>query len=496
MEFINCLQDTSNITRTANGLKAYKSTLNANLDFFSSISSLRNIETKKITQDYSECLKEDKLLAFKLAFYARSIRHLGQGERKLARKLYAYLANNETDSMLKNMHLIPYYGRFDDLYALDGTLLEKEMYRFMYEQAINDLNSTSPSLLGKWLISANTKSNKKSLGIKTAKYFAYFKTNNEQLLHEVSKGTLNTILKDYRKLLTTLRKKINILETKLCSQDYQSIDFSKVPSMAMLRYCSTFTRNANEQYEAYLEQVRQGKAKINTQTLTPYDIFSKIECAYSASLETLWKNLPDYVNGGFNTLVVADTSGSMEGKPMDVALSLAIYFAEHNYGPYHNKMITFSRNPHYVTFSDDDNLLEKYRKIPEYVENTNINKVFKLILNTAIENNLKDEDLPRKVLIISDMQFDACTIKNKDYYTELKAMFAKYNYTLPELIFWNVSEFDYCGKYQVKYDTKGAILISGMNPSLFESIMKSVDVTPLKFMNEVLNNPYFDLIQI
>lgn len=496
MSIVDYLQNQNNVVKNSKGLLAYQSTNSSLLDMFSSISSFsRASNSSKVTSLFANCLAEDKLLAFKLAFYIRDFRKLGQGERNLARKLYKFLATIEPKSFAKNIYLIPFYGRYDDLYALVGTPLEKEMFKYMYDTLINDLNSEYPSLLGKWLISANLKSTKFHLGVKTAKYFAYFSTNDEKMLGHLDSRKLNNICKDYRLLVTKLRKKIDILETKLCSKDYENIDFSKIPSKALMQYSSFFNNKLNEKYSEYLLNVEKNKVNINVKTLTPYEIIRKIRKNNSPDLELMWQNLPDYVNGSFDTLVVADTSGSMVGKPLDVALSLAIYFAEHNKGIWHNKMITFSAKPSFISFKGDS-LYSKVCSIPCINENTNIESVFKLILNTAIQNKLAPDQLPKKVIIISDMQFDNCKTKKKDYFNYLKEKYSSNGYELPQLVFWDVSQNNYRGKYYVSYNTEGALLLSGINPNIFDSLMKSIEPNPLEYMQEVLNDPYFDQISI
>ncbi len=483
-----------NVSFTANGMPALGSTTSDVLDFFSTISTMRQKQVHQIETSYQKAINENFALAIKLAFYTRSIRNLGQGERNVGRILFKYLANNYSDIILNNFDNIPYYGRFDDFYTFVGTKLEKEAFKYLYEQIKADLNEEYPSLCAKWLISANLKTTKKKYGILTAKYFMYFETNDEKYLNHLNQIELGEVLKKYRQTLSLLRKKINIVEQKLCAKDYD-IDFAKLPSLALFRYTSLFMKHCPNEFSKYLEEVREGKTNINTSSLIPYDIVNKINSNNRLEMQTLWENIPDYVNGKFTTLVVADTSGSMAGKPLAVALSLAIYFAEHNIGVWHNKFITFASKPSFITLKGKD-LYSNLQAIPTIIDNTNIERMFNLILNTAIVNKLTDADMPKEIIIISDMQFDDCVMRGKNYLEHLKIKFSQHNYTLPKIIFWNVSMYNYDANFHANKDDNGVLMLSGLSPTIFNSLLKSEEINPYKWMLEVLNDPYFARIKI
>lgn len=468
------------------GLNNEKS-LNANLNFFSNFGNLKRMDNKQLFVTFEQCLKEDQLLALKMIFYFRSVRKIGLGDRPLPAKLLRYLANNYTYIVIKNLPLIPYYGRFDDLYALDGTKVEKEMYFFLYTKAMEDLQNDKPSLLGKWLISANTKSRKMFLGIKTAKYFAYFKTNDKKCLGVLKRHQLNPILKEYRQLLTTLRKKINVLETHLCQKEYDCINFNNLTNIAKNRYANTFKRIMGNDY---LKLLKEEMPK----TLTTYDLVKSFCKDTPLITEQRYQMLPYYKGNGDNLVVIKDVNGSADINP---ALSLAIYLADHNQGFYYHKVLTYKNNKLcFLSFNDGDSFLNKYTSLPNVKKSLNINSVLKFILNNAIENNLKNDELPKRILFLFETRFADCFIKEENYDQHLRTMFENYQYTLPEIVFWNTATHCHEGRLQVKQEAKGITLIRGINATIFESIMKSADVTPLNYMNEVLNNPYFDLVQI
>ena len=302
-------------------------------------------------------------------------------------------------------------------------------------------------------------------------------------------------LKDYRKALTKLRAKLRIIENNLRENDY-TFDYSKQPSRAMLKYRKAFIRNDNERYLAFLNDVAEGRTEIHTGTLTPYDIImpiftrGMIDDNERKSLNTTWNALEDFTRGE-NALAVVDGSGSMYGGmvvyPIAVAVSLGIYFAEHNKGEYHNHFITFSATPQLVQIKGAD-IVEKVNYCASFneVANTNIQAVFELILNTAMKHNIPQSEMPSALYIISDMEFDFCTynadMTNFEY---AKKIFADNGYTLPQVIFWNVDSRN--TQQPVTMNEQGVILVSGLSPRIF-AMIKSGNLSPYAFMLEVLNS--------
>ena len=484
MNLVEALKNEANKTYTENGALAYKSSLNDNLDFFAQ-ASLFKYDSNLALNYFIRAFNEDNLLAMKNLFYLRNIRGLGAGLREASRQIYAWLADNHTDIMLKNLENVGFYGRFDDYYAFVHTKLEAQAFSLLKKQFDEDLKSENPSLLAKWLKSPNTSSNEsRYLGKLTAKYFA---------LEE----------KEYRKALGSLREKIKVVERNLCSKDFETIDYERVPSRAMINYRNAFYKNDCEKFSQYLNEVEKGEAKINTGAIYPVDIMSRGELVpiygylrfnTDDLLEEAWKNLPNYVKDESSSLVVADTSYSMLGTPLRVAISLALYFAERNKGLWSNKMITFSSSPSFVDLSKGTNLKEKIGLIPTITENTNVMAVFDLILDAAINNNVKPCDMLKNIIVVSDMQFD-CMNDDGFYGEVIKTKFQNAGYEAPNLVFWNVNE-KFKPLTHATYDERGIKMVSGYNPALFEEVVKDTYLTPLDSMLEMLNNPIFDKVTI
>jgi hypothetical protein len=415
----------------------------------------------------------------KLLFFARDIRG-GLGERRVFKVILNWLAYNEPSAVRKNIEHVAEYGRYDDLLCLMGTDCEKEMLDVLKAQLDTDLNALENggevSLLAKWLPSVNTSSKEAVLyAKKIAKHFG---------MSDAS----------YRKTLVALRSHIRIIENNLREKDY-SFDYEKQPSKAMYKYRKAFMRNDGERYSEFLDKVTTGEAKLHASTLMPYEIITplfrrNVSDEERKAINTTWISQEDFGNTE-NALAVIDGSGSMYGganpMPATVALSLGIYFAERNKGAFKNHFITFSEKPQLVEIKGED-ILDKVRYCHGFneVANTNIQKVFELILDAAKKNSVPQDELPKKLYIISDMEFDHCaddaTMTNFEY---AKSIFEEAGYKLPDVVFWNVASRN--RQQPVTKNEQGVALVSGCTPRLF-SMIASGEMNPYAFMLEVIEN--------
>lgn len=482
------LKQESNKTFTENDAATLKSTLSDCLDLFATIGALRRESDEEIISRFMRAFTEDKDIAMKLLFFARDIRG-GLGERKVFRVILKRLAQTEPDTVRKNLPYIADFGRFDDLLVLFGTPVEKDMLNLIREQLHRDIhamnNNEEVSLLGKWLPSVNASNTDTVIA---AKKIARFLSMND---------------KGYRKTLSRLRAYIRIIENNLRERDY-TFDYEKQPSKAMFKYRNAFARNDAERYKQFLNKVSAGEAKLNTDTLMPYEIITPffrkaVSEEERKSINITWAAQKDFGNNE-NALVVIDGSGSMycaaEPMPAAVALSLGIYFAERNTGAFKNHFITFSENPQLVEIKGED-ILDKVRYCHNYneVANTNIQKVFELILNAAENNHVPQEELPKKLYIVSDMEFDYCTedasLTNFEYAEKL---FEEAGYHLPEVVFWNVASRN--KQQPVSKNEQGVALVSGCTPRLFSMIADgSISaMTPYQIMLDVLGSERYERI--
>lgn len=316
--------------------------------------------------------------------------------------------------------------------------------------------------------------------------------------------------RQYRKMLTFLRKHIKVTESLMSANKWEEINYGTVPSIAMKNYRNAFLIKDNERFEKYLQNVIDGIEKINASTLYPYDIireyrqqsFYMDSVKENAVLEEQWKALPNYVDTDDNILVMADTSGSMtinNELPLNTSLGLAIYLAERNKGVFKNTFLTFSANPQFVQLKGNS-LYEKLSNIEAIHENTNIEAAFELILDIAKEYDVKSDELPRALLIVSDMQFDYCasyygTSKIKwDFYTEMKNRFEAAGYTIPNIVFWNVDSKTRA--YHAISNYEGVQLVSGHSTAIFKQVLGGFNKTPYESMMTVLNRERYNVITI
>ena len=482
------LKQESNKTFTENGAVTYSSTLSDCLDLFATVGALRRESEEEIVSRFMRAYTENKDVAMKLLFFARDIRG-GLGERRVFRTILKWLSQNEPESLRKNLNYIAEYGRYDDLMTLFGTPLEKDMLQYIKTQLASDLdameNGGDVSLLAKWLPSVNASCREtKRLAKRVARHL------------ELDDAA-------YRKMLVKLRAHIRIIENNLREKDY-TFDYAKQPSKAMFKYRNAFIRNDGERYNEFLNKAGTGEVKLNASVLTPYEIITpffkrNVSDEERSSINATWNALEDY-SGDENALAVIDGSGSMYGGadpiPATVALSLGIYFAERNKGAFKNHFITFSENPQLVEIKGDD-ILDKVRYCHDYneVANTNIQKVFELVLDAAKKNNVPQEELPKRLYIISDMEFDYCADDaSQTNFEYAKRAFEDAGYTLPEVVFWNVSSRN--RQQPVTKNEQGVLLVSGCTPRIFSMIADGSisDSTPYEFMLEVLMSERYEKI--
>ncbi len=469
------LKEESNITLTENGATTYISTKSHCLDLFSTIGAIRKSTESDIIGRFIKAYAEDKDLAVKTLFFARDARE-GLGERRVFRIILNYLAKYEPESVRRNIAYIAEYGRYDDLLCLIGTPCEKDVIRLIDAQLKKDIASdTGVSLLAKWLPSVNT-SNKET--VRTARRLARLLAMSEP---------------QYRKTVVALRKKIDIVENRLRVMDY-TFDYSKLPALAMLKYRGAFYENDYDRYCEYLDNVKHGNAKMHTGVLTPYDVIAPcfnwrsdgLSAEERNAMDVTWNALEDFGNDE-NALAVIDGSGSMYPRAIAVALSLGIYFAERNKGKFRNHFITFSGRPQLVEIKGSD-IAEKVRYCCRYdeVANTNLAAVFNLLLKTAVKYDLPQEELPKRLYIISDMEFDEC-VENSGTtnFENAKRKYAEKGYTLPEIVFWNVESRNV--QQPVTMNENGVALVSGCSPRLF-SMVASGELNPYKTMLEILTS--------
>ena len=513
--FMNGLSNASNFTYTENGALTHKTTNSDLLDMFAMGAAYRTRSESDVILMFRKAFKENPVYALKCLFYIRDVRG-GQGERRFFRVALRDLASYNLDAVVRNIQYIPEFGRWDDLYALVGTPAEACAMNLIKDQLSLDVQCKTPSLLAKWLKSENT-SSKESVR-----------------LANITRKYLGMTHKQYRKTLSILRERINVLERLMSEGKWDEIEFDKIPSKAGMKYKNAFARHdiermkADKNVQSYADFAKDTTKKVNAKALYPYECVAEAMKAMGRGyrhpalddtnrlmVNKYWDNLADYFNGAsFNGMAIVDTSGSMCGSsadaPINVAISLGMYCAEKANGPFANHFITFSSNPTFVKVEGVD-FCDKVVRMSQadWGGSTNVEAAFDMMLDTAIKNRCPQSDIPENLIIISDMEFDSCVTsgaRNRDrwgYYnnprvtkndlTLFEAMaekWAAHGYKMPHLIFWNVQ----ARQNNIPMIGNGAVsYVSGMSPSIFETIMTGK--TGYDLMMEKLNTERYACIR-
>lgn len=476
----------SSLKYTENGALAYNTTNNSLLDLFSTIGSLRSRDEDEIIEKFQSAFNQDKELAVKMMFYAGDIRHGGLGERRTFRIILRWLAKNYPTIVEDNIYLIPLLNRWDSIFELIDTPVEQKMFEFIKEQIIHDLDQLADnqpiSLLGKWLPSINTSSEK-----------------TRELAKRIAKALGFKDERGYRHLLSILREHIRVTERQMSLNQWEKINFETVPSYAMKNYTNAFKEHQPERFIKYLVDVRLHKQMIKAGTLYPYDLTRQILLGEETdTTELQWKALPNYIDKESNILVMADVSGSMYGvdyRPISTSIGLAIYFAERNKGPLHNVYMTFTSNPHFQYINENDSLKTKIQKVlrTDTGFSTNLEKAFEYLLQVAQVNEFTQEDMPAAIAVITDMEIDSPQYQNTDFFELMKTKYAWAGYKLPKLVLWNV---------EARNDTylsqdSNIIKVSGSSTSTFKHLIGNLNgKTDWEMMLEVLNSPIYNYIKI
>lgn len=466
--YAQALQNTPELSLTANGADTYASSLDANVDFFYMVGSSRG---QDITSQFEKAYQNNPELAIRTLLFARDVRG-GAGERQTFRDILVYLEKNHPQVVYDLLPVIPFYGRWDDLLSFKTDAVRNAAYGFIAYA----LTEQQDGLCAKWMPRQATKTD-----------------NTAHLLRTF----MGLSPKDYRKLLVSLT---NVVEQKMCAGDWTGIDFSKIPSLASARYNKAFARNAKENYDLYKEKLVSGEAKINANAVYPYDIIKTIRVGGEQEIAVAqWEALPNYLGEDF-ILPMVDVSGSMSaaanGKGslscMDVAISIGLYLADKQKGAFKDMFLTFSANPELQILKG--NLNEKLNQLEssDWGMNTDIEKAFVKILDVAIKGNVPQSEMPKYLMIMSDMEFDECT--EGTAFETLKHRYEAAGYQLPKVVFWNLKAR--LGNVPVTQNQENVALISGFSTNVLKSVLSAKTFTPVGVMLETIMSDRYDISSI
>jgi hypothetical protein len=460
MQFVEAIKNQE--ARTANGMKARKSSANACVDLFYNIGASRG---KNIVPAFTAAYVENPDLALRIAQWARDVRG-GSGERQVFRDILAYLENTKPEDASRLLAKVPELGRYDDLFVFKTKPLKAQAYTLL-----GDALRARNGLAAKWT------------------------PRKGEVAREI-REFFGMSPKQYRKSLVTLT---NVVETQMCFNNWDNINYSHVPSVAHARYKKAFGRHGTT-YAEYVTKLVKGEAgvKINASAVFPYDVLKGRIGRYNTMskqeldvVEAQWNALPNYV-GAANVLPMVDSSGSMTCPAggynsksgvtcLEVAISLGLYFADKNTGKFKDTFLTFSRSPKLVNLKGNINQKIDQMNTGE-VANTNLHKAFELILDVAVKNNVPQAEMPETLVIFSDMQFDQGVDRDESAIEMIERKYKAAGYTVPQVVFWNLNAA--YGNTPVKFDKRGTALVSGFSPAVAGGIMggNMDDFTPEAIM--------------
>ena len=462
--FVNAVQETPVETRTINGMKTNASSMNALVDLFFAIGASRG---KDMTKAFEKAIVANETLALRLLMWARDVRG-GAGEREVVRKILTYMEKNHPAALERILPLIPEYGRFDDLLVFQTQAFKEKAYVI-----IGDALRAGNGLAAKWM------PRKGPIAVEIRNFFGMSP-------------------KQYRKSLVALTK---VVEQDMCAKRWNMIEYSHVPSLAAARYQKAFNRNDPMGYAKYKSELATGEAKINANAVYPYDVIKSGKFGGDhAVMQAQWDALPRYI-GDELVLPMCDVSGSM-GCPvggngnlscMDVCVSLGLYLADKNTGPFKDMFLTFSARPSLNVLKGD--LRSKLRQLEtaDWGMNTNLNAAFDEILRVAVKGKVKAADMPKYLLIMSDMEFDRCTRFDDSAMQMIQRKFEAAGYEVPKIVFWNLNAR--AGNVPVKYNMKNVALVSGFSPSIMTAVLGAKDMSPVSVMLETLNSERYAAIK-
>lgn len=474
--FAEAIREESTVTCTENGDKTYSTTRSACLDLFALGGSLRTRSEEDILDLWKNAVREDQVLAFKILFYIRSVRE-GYGERRTFRIIWDSL---DTLAKFFFYDLVPQIGRWDDL---EDTILKfpnvagyvRGLLKGQYLLAL--AGEPIDDLLAKWLPCGR--------GNKTAK-----------IRTKKMAKALCMSEKEYRSVVTTVRRSIGLVEQKMAKNQWKEIDYGKLPSLAGKKYRKAFCRHDEEGYNAFIQEVLAGKKTMNASVLSPVEVIHEVSHGSFESCQAMWNSLPDFINQSTNSLAMVDVSGSMLcriGKDssmtaVEAAIAMGLYLAEHNKGVFKDQLISFSSRPTFFSLEDIQGLAKRYLKVKSIGgTSTNLRLAMKAICDLGKKNNVPQEEMPEVLYIFTDGEFDRGLVDDcesfSSTYEDTKSMFREAGYQTPVIVFWNLN--GRLNHLPVQKSEIGTVLLSGYSPRMF-SLAMSREFYPADVMNNAL----------
>jgi hypothetical protein len=460
--FAEAVKSTPAVARTENGMKAKSHSGNALVDLFYKIGASRG---KSVTADFEKAFQEDADLAMKIAFWSRDVRG-GAGERQIFRDVLVHLEKLHPEMLEAVLPFVSEFGRWDDL-----LVFKTEKFKHMAYTLIGDALRERNGLAAKWMPRQGP------IAIEIRNFYGMSP-------------------KQYRKSLVALT---NVVESKMCAGNWDGIEFGKLPSLASARYNKAFGRNAATAYAAYKARLTAGTDKVNASAVYPYDVIKTLRHGGdSVVADAQWASLPNYI-GDASVLPLVDVSGSMSCavggnanlQCIDIALSLGLYCADKNTGVFKDTFLTFSAKPKAQVVKGT--LAQKMSQMnsSDWGMNTNLHAAFEEILRIAVKGGVNASDMPKTLLILSDMQFDQCVSFDDSAHQMIVRKYKEAGYEVPNIVFWNLNSKD---NVPVKFDKRGTALVSGFSPAVMKGVLTGTDMTPYGIMLATVDVPRYAVL--
>lgn len=446
MTFAEAVVKNPPYARTENGMKAKSGSGSSLVDLFYKIGASRG---KNVTADFETAFQADSDIAMKIALWSRDVRG-GAGERQIFRDILVHLEKLHPDTLEAVLPFVSEFGRWDDLLVFKTTKFKHLAYTLIGD-ALRERNG----LCAKWMPRQGP------IAVEIRTFFGMSP-------------------KHYRKSLVALT---NVVESKMCAQAWDSIEFGKLPSLASSRYSKAFAKKAATTYAAYKARLVAGTDKVNAAAVYPYDVIKTLRHGGDAVVaDAQWASLPNYI-GNASVMPLVDVSGSMNcavgGNAnlmcIDVALSLGLYCADKNTGVFKDTFLTFSATPKAQVVKGT--LAQKMSQMnsSDWGMNTNLHAAFDEILRIAVKGGVNASDMPRTLLILSDMQFDQCVSFDDSAHQMIKRKYKAAGFEVPNVVFWNLNSKD---NVPVKFNKSGTALVSGFSPAVMKGVLGGADMTP------------------
>ena len=480
---------------TENGAASLATSGTARVDLFFKLTR-DVVENKKFIEWLEASWVEDPLDTLKLLFNSRDCRG-GKGDRAPFVGGMTWISENYSEWFVANLEIVPTYGRWLDLVELlphvkdeHCELISEVLGKQLEQDVSNMVEGKGVSLAAKWVPTERKKWD--------------VKCNTTERLCGVLYGddTSQSRKRLRTEIVTPLRQYIDVVEKRMCTGDWENIKFSKVPSVAMTRLRKAFRKHVPESFEAWLEQVKAGEKKINASQVYPHTLVGEVlngsDGTVDEVIEEQWKAIVKKTGelGTFNrSLVVSDVSGSMMGTPMEVSVALGILIATLTTPPFDGLLITFSSEPKFHSLRGLKTLHEKAKSVEDmdWGGTTNIQKVFEIVLERAVDYQIPKESMPERIYILSDMQFDHC-VSGGTNHEGIKGQYDKYGYDLPEIVFWNLRS-NTTMDVPVGSNEEGVALISGFSPAILKAVMGGENITPYWVMRNTIDDVRYDLVK-